>query len=81
MRQAKGYPMKPDPQTGRGGWPLVPSLRFPGETCLACPRCNSRNVVLSCAYPVRGSGPGGRGRLGDPGTKETNTCADCGERT
>lgn len=63
-------------RTGRGGWPLVPSDRFPGETCLACPACGSRNVVLSCFY---GQGPDGRRRLGNPGGAETNTCADCGK--
>lgn len=66
-------------RTGRGGWPLVPSDRFPGETCLACPRCGSRNVVLSCVYGYPGTGPGGRGRLGDRGGAETNTCQDCGK--
>ena len=63
---------------GRGGWPLVPSTRFQGETTLACPVCWATNVIMSCRYPVRGSGPNGRGRLGDYGTVETNQCGNCG---
>lgn len=68
----------PDAPKGAGGWPLTPSIRFPGELTLACPNCGSKNILMSCRYPVRGSGPLGRGRLGDPGAKETNTCEDCG---
>lgn len=63
---------------GRCGWPLVPSTRFPGETTIACPRCGSTNVVLSCYYGSPGSGPRGRGRLGDPGGGATNECESCG---
>jgi hypothetical protein len=63
---------------GRGGWPLVPSSQFQGETTLACPVCWATNVIMSCRYPARGSGPNGRGRLGDDGTVQTNQCGNCG---
>ncbi len=43
--------MNPNP-TGRGGWPLVPSPQFPGESILACPDCGSTRVCLSLA-PAR----------------------------
>ena len=66
--------------TGRGGWPLVPSQTFPGEQALACPKCGSLNITMGCEYPLHGTGSGGRGRLGDPGAKETNTCGTCGHK-
>jgi hypothetical protein len=64
--------------TGANGWPLVPSKAFPGEQTLACPRCKSTNVTMTVRYPIRGSGPMGRGRLGDVGTKNVNRCESCG---
>ena len=59
--------------TGAHGWPLVPSVRFPGETTLACPKCGSTDVYLTVAY-----GPGGR--LGDPGATDIIGCNACGHR-
>lgn len=32
---------------GIGGWPLVPSATFPGETTLSCPKCGSTAVTLT----------------------------------
>jgi hypothetical protein len=64
--------------TGAHGWPLVPSKRFPGEQTLGCPRCMSHDVTMSVQYPVRGSGPMGRGRLGDLGSREYAECQTCG---
>lgn len=57
---------------GRGGWPIID-----GELC--CPACLSSDVDLTCRYPAFGTGPGGRGRLGDPGAREINECRACGE--
>jgi hypothetical protein len=70
-------PDSPQRATGRGGWPLVPSKRWAREMTIACPTCGSTNVRFSCRYPARGTGQGGVGRLGDPGTMETNECLDC----
>ena len=66
------WDLLPFEDVGRGGWPLV-------DGRLHCPACLSTNVTFSCRYPPRGTGPGGRGRLGDPNTREVNTCEDCGE--
>ena len=63
---------------GVHGWPLISSLRFPGETCLACPKCGSRNVMMSVHYVFPGTGPCGRGRLGDSGNTEYAQCQYCG---
>jgi hypothetical protein len=68
----------PPPRFGRGGWPLVASPTFPGERTLACPKCGSGGVEMTVAYPPVGTGPGGRGRLGDPGSSEVNRCVSCG---
>lgn len=66
-----GFPEPaPRPTTGKHGWPLVPSTRFPGETTLACPQCASTDITLTGAY-----GPGGR--LGDPGGHEITRCNAC----
>ena len=61
--------------TGRGGWPILKgaSTAFPGEDALACPKCLSTHVTMSVRY-----GPGGR--LGDPGSRETNKCENCGHQ-
>ena len=64
--------------TGAGGWPLVPSKAFPGEYTLSCPKCKTTNITMTCRYPVYGTGPGGRGRLGDHGTRDVNRCNECG---
>ena len=66
---------------GAHGWPLAPSQRFPGELTLACPACGSLDVTLGTRYPVHGTGPLGRGRLGDPGATEYSSCAVCGQRS
>ena len=65
---------------GRLGWPRVPSPYFPGERCLACPRCGSVDVVLTSVPAGPGTGPYGRHRLGDP-AREANRCGACGHRT
>lgn len=70
----------PEAPRGRLGWPLVPSQTFPGERCLACPNCGSRNVTLTAVPPVIGTGPGGTPRMGDPGWREANRCEDCKHR-
>ncbi len=69
----------PSVKTGAHGWPLVPSTHFPGELTLACPNCGSLEIALSVIYPGRGSGPGGRGRLSDPGALNTIKCQSCGK--
>ena len=51
-------------------WPL-------DEKGLFCPRCNSRNWTNTGRHPVRGTGPGGRGRMGDPGGVDIVRCEDC----
>lgn len=58
---------------GAHGWPLVPSVRFPGESALSCPACGSLNITMTVAY-----GPGGR--LGDPGAHDIIRCGDCGHQ-
>lgn len=63
--------------TGVAGWPLVPSKRFPGERTLSCPKCKSTDVTLTGHYAARGTGPGGRGRLGDPGATNIIRCESC----
>ncbi len=65
----------------RGGWPLAPSTRFPGERTLACPKCHSTDVTMTCRYPVYGTGPNRRGRLGDRGSREVNICNACNHET
>lgn len=62
---------------GRLGWPLVPSPKWPGEVSLSCPECGSTDVIMTGGYPVRGTGPMGRGRLGDPGGYSKNICNKC----
>ena len=62
---------------GAHGWPLIESKRFPGELCLSCPKCHSRNILMTVDYPVRGTGPDGRGRMGDYGTQDVLKCEDC----
>jgi hypothetical protein len=59
--------------TGAGGWPLTPSLRYPGELALTCPWCGSQQITLTVAY-----GPGGR--LGDPGAHDIVLCESCKRR-
>jgi len=65
-------------QTGKHGWPLVASERFPGEQTLACPKCGSTRITMTVEYPFVGSGPGGRGRLSDVGTRDKTICEACG---
>lgn len=68
-------------ETGAHGWPLVPSKHFPGEKTLACPECGSTDVMLTTQYGSPGTGPGGRGRLGDPGSKDVAICQNCKHRS
>lgn len=75
---AAGLAKSAQKETGAGGWPLVPSKMWPGEKSIACPKCGSLDVTMGGSYPVRGTGAGGRGRLGDAGGLDTNTCNDCG---
>ena len=65
--------------TNKWGLLSAPSTRFPGELTLAC-TCGSIDLTLTCQYPVRGSGPCGRGRLGDYGTRELVICNTCGAK-
>lgn len=67
--------------TGALGWPLVPSKIYPGETTLACPKCGSTNITLSGVAPFRGTGPGGRRRMGDQGWRDVNRCNACKHET
>lgn len=66
-------------QTGAHGLPLVPSKHFPGELTLACSACGSTEITLTVQYPARGTGSGGRGRLGDPGSRDVAICRACGK--
>jgi RNase P subunit RPR2 len=47
---------------------------------LACPVCLSTDITMTVEYPGVETGPGGRGRLGDAGSKEVNICNTCGHR-
>jgi hypothetical protein len=62
-----------------GGWPLTPSKRFPKETALECPKCGSQNITLTGHGTGRGTGPGGRHRLGDPSVSYA-LCESCGAK-
>ncbi len=57
---------------GRGGWPIIDGV-------LCCPVCLSTNITFTGSYAGVGTGPSGRGRLGDPGGLEINQCNECGE--
>lgn len=57
---------------GRGGWPIF-------DGALRCPVCLSADITFAGSYAGVGTGPGGRGRLGDPGGLEINQCGECGE--
>lgn len=60
--------------SGYGLWPLV-------RDQLSCPGCGSQNgILLTGCYAARGTGPGGRGRLGDPGALDWAECKRCGRR-
>jgi predicted nucleic-acid-binding Zn-ribbon protein len=52
-------------KTGAHGWPLVPSVRFPGEQALSCPKCGGTTITLFSVGAGIGSGPGGSHRFGD----------------
>jgi hypothetical protein len=60
---------------GAHGWPLTE--REDGESRLGCPRCDSTNWAMGGQHAVRGTGPGGRGRMGDPGGVDILRCEDC----
>lgn len=68
-------------ETGANGWPLIKGTD--SEMHLHCPKCSARSVTMGTQWPVYGTGPGGRGRMGDPGAMETIKCNACGhsERT
>jgi hypothetical protein len=68
----------PKAPSGMLGWPLAPSLTFPGERTLACPTCLGTNVTMGASYAATGTGLGGCGRMGDPGSREWVRCDDCG---
>ena len=44
-----------------------------------CHKCASRNVTMTSVYGYPGTGPGGRGRLGDdgPGAGTKSECHAC----
>jgi hypothetical protein len=64
-------------QMGAHGWPLVPSKAFPGELTLACPKCGGTEILLTGSYGFPGTGPNGRGRLGDRGGLDVIRCETC----
>lgn len=51
------------------GWPLVPSLDFPGERQAACPKCGSRRIKFT-GQPMTTEFLNDR--------HETAQCKDCG---
>ena len=69
-----------DGASGALGWPLVPSPVYPEETTLACPSCGRCAVEMSTLPGGRGTGPGGRWRMGDGGGRDYNRCLACGHR-
>jgi hypothetical protein len=46
-----------------------------------CENCGSENVVLQGYHAPTGTGPGGRGRMGDPGGGSKTQCKECGHET
>lgn len=62
---------------GAHDWPLTFSRSFPDEMTLSCPRCGSTNWEMTGHHAPRGTGPGGRGRLGEPGGVDILRCNDC----
>jgi len=68
----------PEASTGAHGWPLLRSKTYPGETTLGCPACLGTNVTMGASYAATGTGLGGCGRMGDPGSREWVRCNDCG---
>ena len=69
------------PKVSGFGWPMVPSKAFPGELTNGCPTCGSTDVTITGAYAARGTGPCGRGRLGDPGGSSWLLCNGCGAKS
>lgn len=65
-----------DKSVGAHGWPLKPGGN--GEPALHCPKCGHDDITMGVQYPVHGTGPMGRGRLGDFGSRETIKCNSCG---
>ena len=59
-----------------GGWPLVPSERFPDEHTVACGECGSTDLSITVEYGTLG----GTRRLGNPGTRNVAVCQACGAR-
>lgn len=57
-----------------GYWPMV-------EDRLTCGKCGAMSgITLTGSYAFRGTGPGGRGRLGDPGSLSWAECETCKAR-
>lgn len=63
--------------SGFGAWPLTPTDHFPGERSLTCPRCFRQESTLTTHPPAVGTGPGGRPRMGDPGSRDVVICGHC----
>lgn len=51
------------------------------ESRLQCPHCYSNLITITGRYGSPGSGPGGRGRLGDPGSVSWVECRACGKNS
>ncbi len=58
-------------------WPLAESKVYPGEYALACPKCGSTDIMMTIRPGARGTGPGGRARMDDPGNQGVNACVTC----
>ena len=67
-------------QSGYGLWPMVASERWPDELTCACGKCGATSITLTGSYAARGTGAGGRGRLGDPGGLSWAECNVCRAR-
>jgi hypothetical protein len=65
-----------DKSVGAHGWPL--RMGADGERHLVCPKCGKSDITMGAQWPVRGTGPMGRGRMGDVGASEVITCNACG---
>ncbi len=66
--------------TRYGGWPMVPSTKYPAELTIQCPHCKGTNITLTGDYGYTGTGPDGRGRLGDSGSTSYALCETCKAR-
>jgi hypothetical protein len=70
--------------TGAGGFPLTMRVRnelgWVPEPMLVCPVCGSLHIYQAVAPGGRGTGPGGRWRVGDPGGACIVECGECGHK-